>query len=70
MADEARQDAPSRPLKQVQQEQAADTSWKKDPEVGEDGHIYRINRVKNRDGSFTVFRVKVGKAPQFPPKGK
>lgn len=55
-------------VKEVLQKQEADKTWKEEPWVGGDGFVYRKNRVKNADGSYTEFEVRVGEAPIVPPK--
>lgn len=55
-------------VKQALQNQKNDTSWKKEPWVGDDGFQYRTNRVKNPDGTYTTFNVRVGSKPIVEPK--
>ncbi len=51
--------------------QKSDTSWKKKPWIDpKDGYEYRMNRVLNKDGSYTVFKVRIGKKPLMQPKGE
>ena len=52
-----------RTVESFKAEQAADKSWKKEPWIGEDGFEYRAQRVKNSDGTHTVFNVRVGANP-------
>ena len=55
-------------VKQALQDQANDKTWHKEPWVGDDGFQYRMNRVKNPDGTYTTFPVRVGLSPIVPPK--
>lgn len=68
MSDEKKPEQKQPTVKEVLEEQKNDTSWKCDPWVGPDGFQYRKNRVKNKDGSYTIFTVKVGEAPLVKPK--
>lgn len=54
-------------VKEVLETQKKDISWKREPWVGDDGFIYRVNRVKNKDGTYTVFNVRVGDGPLVKP---
>lgn len=42
-----------------------DQSWKRPEEIGEDGYVYRTQRVENEDKTFTIIRVRVGKEPRY-----
>lgn len=68
MTDEKKPEQKQPTVKQVLEDQKNDTSWKREPWVGDDGFQYRKNRVKNKDGTYTVFNVKVGEAPLIKPK--
>lgn len=58
-------------LDEVIEKQKNDTSWKKPAWVNQkDGYLYRRNRVKNANGTYTEFDVRVGKKPIIEPKGK
>lgn len=64
MTDEKKQPT----VKEVLTEQKNDKSWKREPWVGDDGYQYRRNRVKNADGTYTVFDVRIGDGPLVKPK--
>ncbi len=55
-------------VKEVQAKQKSDESWKREPWIGDDGFEYRVQRVQNKDGSFTVLKVRVGRKPRIDPK--
>jgi len=58
-------------VKQLAEQQKADTSWKKEPWINpKDGFEYRRQRVQNPDGTYTHFDVRVGKSPRVKPEGK
>lgn len=67
--------APSVPAKQLTkkkliEQQRKDTSWKREPWIGDDGFEYRRQRVQNSDGTFKVFDVRVGQKPIIEPDPK
>lgn len=55
-------------VEEVLESQKNDNSWKVKPWVGEDGYEYRKNRVKNKDGTYTIFEVRIGKKPLVEPQ--
>lgn len=44
--------------KALQAQAKADTSWKREPVVDDDGYEIRTQRVQNADGTYSVIKVK------------
>lgn len=44
--------------KSLAEKAANDTEWKREPVVDDDGREIRTQRVKNADGTYTVFKAK------------
>ena len=47
------------------QREKKDQSWKRPEEIGEDGYIYRTQRVENENKTFSIIRVRVGALPRY-----
>lgn len=53
-------------VKEFTAKQKDDRSWVKEPWIDqEDGYEYRQQRVKNDDGTYTVFTARIGKEPRI-----
>jgi len=65
-AEEAKK--PVTTVKEFKESQKNDTSWKKPAWIGDDGYEYRVNRVKQEDGTYKVINVRIGGEPIAPPK--
>jgi len=55
-------------VQEFKESQKNDTSWKKPAVIGSDGFEYRTQRVLQKNGTYKVITVKVGKEPLAPPQ--